>query len=179
MNDNRKFAGGFTLVEAVIAMAVLAVVALGAMGYQYYAALHARIARAQIVATRTAQLLLEDWKSTGGSTEYNPSALGLGFSAKLAVPAHWSNGNGGGTGAPLHDGVYAITTVDNLVPMMVMLRWLDVDFDQISGAAVLRQICVIINFGTQAALQAGSTVWPANLEPIILTTYVRLGESSG
>jgi hypothetical protein len=99
------------------------------------------------------------------------------LSAKLAVPAHWNDG--GGAGTILNGGVYAITTVDNLVPMVVMLRWVDVDFDQISGAAVLRQICVIINFGTQAALQAGSTVWPANLEPIILTTYVRLGESSG
>ncbi|MCJ7730403.1 MAG: prepilin-type N-terminal cleavage/methylation domain-containing protein [Sedimentisphaerales bacterium] len=173
----RRTAGGLTLIEAVIAMAMLAIVVLGALGYQYYAALHARIARAQIVATRTAQLLLEDWKSTGGSTEYDPYKLKLGFSAKLSVPAHWNDG--GGAGTILNGGVYAITTVDNLVPMMVMLRWVDVDFDKISGAAVLRQLSVIINFGTQAALQAGSTVWPANLEPIILTTYVRLGEGSG
>lgn len=178
MNDNRKFSSGLTLVEAMVAMVLLAIVVLGALGYQYYAALHARIARAQIVATRTAQLLLEDWKSTGGSTEYDPSTLGLGFSAKLAVPAHWSNGEGGGAGAPLHDGVYAITTVDNLVPMVVMLRWVDVAEDA-QAQVKLRQLTVIVNFGTQADLQAGSAVWPANLEPIILTTYVRLDESGG
>jgi hypothetical protein len=176
MNDNRKFSSGLTLIEAVVAMVLLAIVVLGALGYQYYAALHARIARAQIIATRTAQLLLEDWKSTGGSTEYDPSTLGLGFSTKLAVPAHWSNGEGGGAGAPLHDGVYAIT-VDEL-PMLVMLSWLDVAEDA-QAQVKLRQLTVIVNFGTQAALQAGSTVWPANLAPIILTTYVRLDESGG
>jgi prepilin-type N-terminal cleavage/methylation domain-containing protein len=190
MNDTRKFAGGLvrhtsggfirrpcgglTLIEAMMAMAILAIAATGALSYQYYAALHARIARAQIVATRTAQLLLEDWKSTGGSTDYDPYKLKLDFSAKLSVPAHWNDG--GGAGTILNDGVYAIT-VDGL-PMMVMLRWVDVGFD-LSGVAVLRQICVIVNFGTQAALQAGSTIWPANLAPIILTTYVRLDESSG
>jgi hypothetical protein len=176
MNDNRKFSSGLTLIEAVVAMVLLAIIVLGALGYQYYAALHARIARAQIVATRTAQLLLEDWKSTGGSTEYDPSMLGLGFSAKLAVPAHWSNGEGGGAGTPLHDGVYAIT-VDEL-PMLVMLSWLDVAEDA-QAQVKLRQLTVIVNFGTQAALQAGSDVWPANLAPIILTTYVRLDESGG
>ncbi len=102
--QRRQVRGGLTLVEALIAMAVLAIVALGAMGYQYYAALHARIARAQIIATRTAQLLLEDWKSTGdstggGLTTYDPYKLGLGFSAKLTVPAHWSYGTGGGAGS--------------------------------------------------------------------------------
>jgi hypothetical protein len=176
MNDNRKFSSGLTLIEAVVAMVLLAIVVLGALGYQYYAALHARIARAQIVATRTAQLLLEDWKSTGGSTEYDPSTLGLGFSTKLSVPAHWSNGEGGGAGTPLHDGVYAIT-VDEL-PMLVMLSWLEVDEDA-QAQVKLRQLTVIVNFGTQAALQAGSDVWPANLAPIILTTYVRLDESGG
>jgi hypothetical protein len=174
MNNKRKFAGGLTLVEAVVAMAVLAIAAIGALSYQYYAALHARIARAQIIATRTAQLLLEDWKSTGGATDYDPSALGLGFSAKLSVPAHWNDG--GGAGTILNGGVYAIT-VDSL-PMVVMLRWVDVGFD-VSGVAGLRQLCVIVNFGTWNALQAGSTVWPANLEPIVLTTYVRLDEGSG
>jgi Tfp pilus assembly protein PilV len=186
MNYKRKFvgglirhrSGGLTLIEALIAMTMLTVMVLGALSYQYLAALHSRIARAQVIATRTAQLLLEDWKSTGGSTDYDPSALGLGFSAKLAIPAHWSNGNGGGAGTPLHDGVYAITTVDNIVPMVVMLRWLDVGFDD-SGMAVLRQLCVIVNFGTRDAIQAGSTVWPANIEPIVMTTYVRLDESSG
>jgi type II secretory pathway pseudopilin PulG len=171
MNNKRKFAGGLTLVEAVIAMAMLAVVALGALGYQYYAALHARIARAQIIATRTAQLLLEDWKSTadstgGGLTTYDPSVLGLGFSAKLAKPAHWNDG--GGVGTILNNGVYAIP-VDG-VPMAAMLRYVP-DTD---GQAGLWRLTVIVNFGTISMLQAGTNIWPANLAPIVLTTYVRL-----
>lgn len=146
------------------------------MGYQYYAALHSRIARAQIIATRTAQLLLEDWKSTGdstggGLTTYDPYKLGLGFSAKLTTPAHWSYGTGGGAGASWNDslGVYAIT-VDG-VPMVVMLRY----DDDTGGQVGLWQLCVIVNFGTISMLQAGTTTWPANIAPIILTTYVRLG----
>lgn len=157
-------------------MALLAIVVIGAMGYQYFAALHSRIARAQIIATRTAQLLLEDWKSTGGDTAYSPYALGLGFSDKLSIPAHWSNGEAEGVGDPLHDGVYAIT-VDGL-PMLAMLRWMDVPAED-GGEVGLRQLIVIINFGTQADVQAGSEKWPVNLAPIVITTYVRLDASSG
>ncbi len=167
----RQTYGGLTLIEVMISMALLAIVVLGAMGYQYFAALHARIARAQITATRTAQLLLEDWKSTGGSTAYDPSTLGLGFSAKLAVPAHWNDG--GGVGTILNSGVYAIT-VDG-VPMVVMLRYVP----DTGGQVGLWQITVIINFGTQADLQAGTGNWPANIAPIVMTTYARPDESSG
>ena len=70
-----KFAAGVSLIDAMAAMLILSVMAVGAMGYQYYAAIHAKIARAQMVATRTAQLLLEDWKSTGGKSEYDTSIL--------------------------------------------------------------------------------------------------------
>jgi type II secretory pathway pseudopilin PulG len=174
MNNKRKFAGGLTLVEAVVAMAVLAVVVLGALGYQYYAALHSRIASAQITATRTAQLLLEDWKSTGdstggGLTTYDPSKLGLGFSAKLSVPAHWNYGGVvGANWQTLNSGVYAIT-VDG-VPMVVMLRY----DDDTGGQVGLWQLTVIVNFGTISMLQTGTTTWPANRAPIVLTTYVRL-----
>ena len=164
------------MIEALIAMALLAIIALGAMSYQYFAALHARIARAQIAATRIAQLLLEDWKSTGGSREYDPFELKLGFSSKLPVPSHWSEGQGGGLGAPLHDGVYAIT-VDDL-PMMAMLKWQDVAYDQ-DGKATLRQLAVIVNFGTPSSLQADATGWPGNIPPVIMTTYVRIDESGG
>jgi len=167
---------GLTLVEALIAMVLLAIIVLGALGYQYYAALHARIARAQIAATRTAQLLLEDWKSTGGSIEYDPYELGLGFSTKLPIPSHWSDGVGGGLGTPLHDGVYAVT-VDDL-PMLVMLRWQDVGFDQ-AGEATLRQLAVIVNFGTSSSLQADATGYPGNIQPVIMTTYVRVDASGG
>jgi len=77
----RRFAAGITLTEAMVTMVSLAVAAMGGLSYEYLAARHSRIAGAQTTATRTVQLLLEDWKSTGASTEYDPSALGLGFSA--------------------------------------------------------------------------------------------------
>jgi hypothetical protein len=171
MNYNRKLSCGLTLVEAATAMALLAIVVLGAMGYQYYAALHARIARAQIAATRTAQLLLEDWKSTGGDTAYDPSTLGLGFSSSTAVPANFSGATG--LGSPLNNGVYKVT-VDGL-PMVVMLTWADV-----SGDAQLRQLAVIVNFGEISGGKiTNSTKWLGTIRPVILTTYVRQDESSG
>jgi type II secretory pathway pseudopilin PulG len=71
--------GGFTLVEAMIAISVTVVVALGTLCYQYYGVKHSRVTEAQITATRIGQLLLEDWKSTGGDPAYDPAALGLGF----------------------------------------------------------------------------------------------------
>lgn len=74
-------AAGLTLVEVIVAMAILAIVALGALGYEYYAAQQVRLAHVQTIATHTAQLLLEDWKSTGGSDDYDPTILGLGFSS--------------------------------------------------------------------------------------------------
>jgi hypothetical protein len=81
----RKFASAVSLVEVIIVTAVFAVVTIGALSYQYHAAKNAQIAHAQITATCTAQLLLEDWKSTGGSQSYDPAKLGMGFST-ASVP---------------------------------------------------------------------------------------------
>ncbi len=79
-------ATGFTLIEQLVAAAILTVAAVGAFQYQYYTAAMGRIASGQTAAARAAHLLLEDWKSTGGSTAYDPSSLGLGFSSGLSVP---------------------------------------------------------------------------------------------
>ncbi len=171
-----KFAAGVSLIDAMAAMLLLSVVAVGAMGYQYYAAIHAKIARAQIVATRTAQLLLEDWKSTGGSPNYDPSELKLGFKGPLQVPAHWSEGIPGGLGQPLNSCVYSIE-VDDL-PMFVMLNWLDVAEDP-DAEIKLRQISVTVRFVSSEEMTGGVESRLANLEPIILTTYVRSDASGG
>jgi len=72
----RGFAAGITLAEAMVTMVSLAVAAMGGLSYEYLAARHSRIAGAQTTATRTVQLLLEDWKSTGASTEYDPPTSG-------------------------------------------------------------------------------------------------------
>jgi prepilin-type N-terminal cleavage/methylation domain-containing protein len=75
----RKLHRGFTIIEVMIAVAIIIIIALGTMSFQYQGIRHSRLAEAQLSAARLGQLLLEDWKSTGGAADYNPSALGLGF----------------------------------------------------------------------------------------------------
>ena len=150
---------GFTLVELIVAMAIIAIAAVGALNYQYYAAKHSRIAHTQITATRTAQLLLEDWKSVGGSTSYNPLNLQLGFSS-AAVPDGFTTGYSLGT--ILNNVIYTITV--NNVPMLIILGWSNVDYDSISDTT-LRRLTVMVRW------QQGGTLCNS---PVILTTYVRL-----
>ena len=68
----------------MVSVAITIVLSLGTLCYQYQGVRHSRIAQAQVTATRVAQLLLEDWKSTGGDPDYDPESLGLGFIATLA-----------------------------------------------------------------------------------------------
>ena len=169
MNAKRpKFAAAVTLVEVMVAMAILTIAALGALSYQYHAAGHARIARAQSAATHVAQLLLEDWKSTGGSEKYDPSILALGFSSPLPIPAKWPNVKAMVLAKPLNSAVYAIS-VDDL-PMLVMLSWEDVAYDTTAGLK-LRQLGVTVKFGVVSQLE--------NIPPVALTTYVRDDASGG
>ena len=137
----RKFGAAVTLVEVMVAMVILAITALGGLNSQYYAAVQARIARAQTNTTRIAQLLLEDWKSTGGSDDYDATSLGLGFSAEMPIEAQ---------GVPLPDGVYSIT-VDE-VPMVVVLHSVDVAYDG-EAEATLRQLTATV--GWTRKLSAG------------------------
>ncbi len=126
MNAKRaRFAPAVTLIEVMVATLVLAVAVVGALSYQYHAAGHSKAARAQMCGTRTAQLLLEDWMSTGGSKVYDPTALELGFAS--------------GTGA------YEVTVDD--VPMLVKLGWRDVDNDS-DANMTLRELTVAVEFGT-------------------------------
>jgi len=165
------FKRGFTLVETLITTIIVAIITLGALSSQYHAARHGRIAEAQIIATRTAQLLLEDWKSTGGSLDYDPTSLQLGFTGPLQIPSLWSQGQGVGQGSPLHNAVYSIAV--NGLPMQVMLIWVDVETDS-DARATLRELIVIVRFagnGEHSTLE--------NLSPLILTTYVRIDGTSG
>jgi Tfp pilus assembly protein PilV len=83
MNKTRKnlCSDGFSLIEVVLSIAMIIVVALGTLSFQYHGIKHSRSSEAQIAATRLGQLILEDWKSTGGDSDYDPAALGLGFTA--------------------------------------------------------------------------------------------------
>lgn len=125
-----KVRRGVTLVEVMTATAVMAAGTIGALSFQYHASGHSKIARSQICGTRTAQLLLEDWMSTGGSEEYDPTELGLGF----------SSGNG----------QYSIT-VDE-VPMIVRLAWKDIDHDS-EAEVTLRELSVEVEFGDEDNLE--------------------------
>ncbi|MBM4028472.1 MAG: prepilin-type N-terminal cleavage/methylation domain-containing protein [Planctomycetes bacterium] len=172
---DRKYEG-FTLIEQMVAAAVLAVATLGTLGYQYHAATMGRIARGQIGAARAAHLLLVDWKSTGGSKEYDPAGLGLGFSERGAVPAGFTTPAGLGT--TLNDMVYGIT-LDGL-PMLAALKYQDVDKDT-QTQTTLRQLAVILRFAQ--VNPDGSMSTPesrfVDLPPVTMVTYVRLDGSDG
>jgi len=63
----------------MVSVAIIVIVALGTLSFQYYSVKHNRSSEAQVAAARLGQLLLEDWKSTGGDSDYDPNTLGLGF----------------------------------------------------------------------------------------------------
>ena len=139
-----RSAPAVTLIELMITVVILVIAALGALGYQYHAVRHVQIARAQMVATRITQMLLEDWKSTGGSPAYNPTVLGLGIS-----------GSGG---------IYYITQ-DNIT-MRVTLSSAEV----VEGVTTLplRQITVTV----QWSKNFGGTIGDSD-PSLQYTTYVR------
>ena len=62
-----------------MSVAIIIIVALGTLSFQYYSVKDSRTSEAQTTAARLAQLLLEDWKSTGGDDTYDATTLGLGF----------------------------------------------------------------------------------------------------
>ena len=171
-----KFAAAITMLEVLLAMISLAIIAIGALSYEYHVAIHTRIARAQIDGTRIAQLLLEEWKSTGGSVEYDASTLGLGFSSGLPIPSEWSEDDE--LGSPLHDSACAVKT--GRYPMLVTLRWNDIDHDDIAQV-ILRQLSVVVRFGEIDS--EGHLVYPSShldkIRPVIMTTYTRLDASGG
>jgi hypothetical protein len=127
---------GMTLVEVMVAVAFVIVAALGTMCYEYLCVDHVRIARAELIATRLGQLLIEDWKSTGGASDYNPEDLNMGFD--------------------LPDGLMTncLTVVDGL-PLHISMTHSDVDggVDTFSGTK-LSELNVVVswkkNFGNGA-----------------------------
>jgi len=170
-----RFARGFSLVEQAVAGVVLAIAALGALQYEAFAAGQARIARVQTAAARAAQLLIEDWKSTAGSDQYDPSTLGLGFTHAGAAPTDFTTA--AGLGATLNGAVYSITLCD--MPTLVALLYLDVEQDTVAKTT-LRQLAVVARYGQAGA--GGVTVPEprfTDLPPIILVTYVRLDATDG
>jgi type II secretory pathway pseudopilin PulG len=139
---------GLTLIEAILAMAVLAIATLGSLAYAFHGAKQIKIAHAEMAAARTGQLLLEDWKSTGGDDAYDPTTIQMGFLA--GTPGNFT------------------TTVDGIKFYITLSPPTQVDEDLFSGVK-LYEITVTVRWRND--FSAGA-VGPG--DPIAtFTTYVR------
>ncbi|HSV26838.1 MAG TPA: prepilin-type N-terminal cleavage/methylation domain-containing protein [Sedimentisphaerales bacterium] len=140
---------GLTVIEVLVAIAVLGIASMGAMSYQYFSNRHMRNAQVKITATQITQLLIEDWKSVGGDEHYSPLNLGLGFTVV--------------TGS---SDTYELLIND--VRLRISLFWQEVMNDVASGIA-LRQIGVRTRWRTD--LSHGSL--ESDFQQLDFTTYVR------
>jgi prepilin-type N-terminal cleavage/methylation domain-containing protein len=157
-----RFPSAFTLVEVMVAVVVLTIAAIGALGYQYYAAKQAYLGSAETIAARTALLLLDDWRSTGGRTNYSPTILGLGFSLESSTPPN--------------EAVYAVTVSD--LPMLVQLTWENVDSDS-SAEITLRQLTVAVSWAPEEGEDVFDGEAGAGSSLARFVTYVRSDASGG
>jgi prepilin-type N-terminal cleavage/methylation domain-containing protein len=151
--SSRK-SGGFTLLELVITILILSVLSVGTIGYQYLATRMASRAKAEITVTRTARLILDNWKKTGGDENFDLSAVDPGFT-------------------PISGQDKFRITVDGL-PMVVSIEWQDMETDNVA-LVTLRQIQTKIQWRLDH--QAGEI---RQQDPdYIMATYVRRDESGG
>ena len=72
MNLRVALRKGVTLTEALVAMLILSVVVLGTFSFQYHSTHEASRAQVTIDSIRTALVLLETWKGTGGTIDFDP-----------------------------------------------------------------------------------------------------------
>jgi hypothetical protein len=170
-NTKHNFRTAFTLVEVIATSVVLCIIAIGSLNFQYYATRDSKISQAQITATRTAQLLLEDWMSTGGSVDYNPGELGLGFSPIEIIPPKECDS----LGSKLRNTMFRVTIDENLLLVLLMSK--DVSYDE-SAKITLRQLCVYVSIG-KLREEDNTTQIVDHIKPVILTTYVRLDAEGG
>ncbi|MBN2020934.1 MAG: hypothetical protein JW749_12010 [Sedimentisphaerales bacterium] len=139
-----------TLIESMLSVLIISIIAIGTLGYQYLSMKHTRAADAQMLATRISQLLLEDWKSMAGDSDYDPESLHLGFDSPL----------------PGEFGDYYINLGN--IPFFIQLQYNDVDQDNTANIT-LRQIAVTVRWRkdyARGALSSGDQI-------LTLTTYVR------
>jgi len=66
-----KFAAAVSLVEVMMAIAILSITVVTASGFRYYAAADSRKGDVQITAARVASLFLYGWKGSGGYSGYS------------------------------------------------------------------------------------------------------------
>lgn len=73
IKNQRKRNAGLTLIEIMVAAAVIVVAIIGAIGFRYYCVLDARKANVQITATRIGLTLLEGWNAMGARLPTDPA----------------------------------------------------------------------------------------------------------
>ncbi len=150
-----KSAGGFTLVEIMITIAILSVVVIGASGYRYYAALDARKASMQATASRIGLLLCESWRGVNGTDTYDPVAQ---FSSELAITENLNFNNYGYKDENFTLlGNYEVSI--NSTNYCAILSWKDV-------ATGLRAVNIVVVWPLQDGYLQGSPYGPFEL-----TTY--------
>ena len=147
---NMRYARGMTIVEVMLAAAIIIIASLGTLCYEYLCVDHIGYARAQVAATRIGQLVIEDWKSTGGSSDYDPENLAMDF--YIPPGAVW--------------GDYMIVIDD--VPLYIGMSEDDVAKDDFAGVT-LRRIDVSVRWRKDFKYGATDDSDPA----VNLTTYVR------
>ena len=64
---------GVSLVDVMVALAILSVGVIAATNYRYYAALDARKATMHTAASRIGQMLCESWEGVEGAETYYPT----------------------------------------------------------------------------------------------------------
>jgi len=148
---------GFTLLEVIIAMAIIAIVSLGTIDYQFHAIRQAKIANTKIAATRLGTLILENWKSFGGNDTYDPTTSGFDI-VKLTSFENETK--------------YSVTVDD--IPFYLTLSSNDIDSNSTTGV-ILRELSISIQWNS--TYQEGL---PQDSDPkTTLYTYVRQDQSGG
>lgn len=144
----------FSMIELIVAALILGVASVGALGYQYYARQMSLRANADITAARTARLILDNWKKTGGDETFDLVDLKMGF---VKSPDSQN---------------YRIT-VDNL-PITISLDWQDIDQDA-EAMVTLRKIEATLRWRSDRTGGALRTADPT----YVISTYVRKEEAGG
>jgi hypothetical protein len=134
----------------MLASGIIVIAALGTLNYHYLCVRHIRFAQVQLTATRIGQLVIEDWKSTGGRDDYEPEYLGRGFEMPAAG-----------------ESARTVMEIDN-IRYYIDMSHADIDRDDFAGVE-LRQINVTVRWRKDFDSGALAAEDPG----VYLSTYVR------
>jgi len=160
----RKNAAAVTLIEAVVASAILAVAVIGASAYRYYAAIDVRKAGLQRTAAAIALTLCENWRGRGYDhiADFDPVTHLSGASGEFTISTS-------GVGPDVATGWTKLGSyqikVDNFY------YWATLSYQDISTPAGLRALNVVVGW-KPAGSKAEITTYDADAKLFKLTTYV-------